>query len=106
MGAVCSGWGISSSVTVHLFLLRCERLEGRVLRCKPTLVTLWIDPGLAAFLGQPATDPLGPDENLSDREALDHPRRGSQFTTKSNPRGEENDRQDHRSDLQQYQFRL
>src|SRR5258706_10132063 len=46
------------TVTVHLFLLRCERLEARVLRCKPTLVTLRIDPSLAAFLGQYATDPL------------------------------------------------
>jgi hypothetical protein len=71
------------TATVHLFLLRCERLEGRVLRCKPTLVNLRIDPSLAAFLGQSATDPLGPDENLSGREALDHPRRGSQFTIQS-----------------------
>jgi len=35
---------------VHPFLLRRERLEGRVLRCKPMLVTLRITPSLAAVL--------------------------------------------------------
>ncbi len=52
------------TATVLLFLLRCERLEGRVLRCKPTLVTLRIDPSLAAFLGQHATDLLDPDDKI------------------------------------------
>ena len=62
MGAVESGWGVILTATVHLFLLRCERLEGRALHYKRTLVILWIDPSLAALLGQHATDPLGPDD--------------------------------------------
>lgn len=77
-------------------------LEGRVLRCKPTLVTLRIDPSLAAFLGQHATDLLDPDDKIYPvvkRSTILDAAVSSQ--TKSNPRGEENDQQDHRSDLQQ-----